>query len=51
MNKQLIIKKVGIAFVTLGLVAILFSSCHRSYGCPGKITHDTEVQAQPELDC
>ena len=50
MNKQIIVKKVSLAIVTLGLVAILFSSCHRSYGCPGKITYDAETQ-QVEQDC
>ncbi len=46
MNKQSVIKKISVAIVTFGLVTILFSSCHRGYGCPGKITYDAEVETE-----
>lgn len=46
MNKQSVIKKISVAIVTFGLVAILFSSCHRGYGCPGKITYDAPVETE-----
>lgn len=49
MNKQSIVKKVSLAIVSLGLVAILFSSCHRSSGCPGAITY--EIEAPADQDC
>ncbi|MGB0838644.1 MAG: hypothetical protein ACPGXL_00820 [Chitinophagales bacterium] len=50
MRKKEFVQKIAVAFTTLALVAVLFSSCHRSYGCPGKIT-DTQNNTEIEEIC
>jgi hypothetical protein len=42
--KNLVVRRFFIALVAIGLVAALFSSCNRGYGCPSKMTAKVETK-------
>lgn len=44
MQKRSLIKNLFIPFISLSIVVVLFSSCHRGYGCPGHLGQE-EIEA------
>lgn len=51
MNFQNSFQRFAKAAIVCALIAISFSSCYRSSGCPGRITYQPTTTTQIDGDC